>query len=129
MLNIVTLQGRLTADPELKYTNNNTPVLNFSVAVEENRIANGERKTNFFKCVAWKKCAEFISTYFEKGKPIIITGELSNNAYTDKNGNKQMNTFVIVSSVYFCGAKSAASQEKDFDAVINDDLPFADEEG
>lgn len=40
-----------------------------------------------------------------------------------------MNTFVIVSSVYFCGAKSAASQEKDFDAVINDDLPFADEEG
>ena len=124
MLNQVVLQGRLTANPELKHTQSNIAVTSFSIAVEENRTVNDERKTNFFKCVAWRNCAEFICKYFEKGKPILINGELRNDTYTDKNNVKRTDTIVVVSGVNFCRAKSNESQSKDFEqSVSDDDIP------
>lgn len=130
MLNKVILQGRLTADPELKHTPmEQIPVINFSLAVDENKKSD-ERKTNFFRCVAWRQCAEFICSFFGKGKQILIEGELSNNIYVAKDGKKQNDTIVVVHSVYFCGSKSAENCEKDFInfSQMDNNIPFAEEE-
>ena len=74
MLNKVMLQGRLTDYPELKHTKSNKAVVDFFLAVEENRAVNGERNSNFFRCEAWGSTAEFICKYFEKGQQIIVDG-------------------------------------------------------
>ena len=63
--------------PELKHTPNGKAVVSFSIAVEDNRETNGERKTDFFKIEAWNATAEFICKYFEKGQQIIVEGRLT----------------------------------------------------
>lgn len=124
MLNKIILQGRLTADPELKHTTGDIAVTNFSIAVEENRSDNNEHKTDFFRCTAWRSTAEFICSYFNKGKPILIEGGLKNNIYNDKNNNKRTDTVIVVSNVYFCGANNNVSQEKDIEQTISEDDEF-----
>ena len=106
MLNKVILQGRLTRDPELKYTTSNVPVLRFSLAVQRSYAPKGEeRKADFFDLVAWRSTAEFICKYFAKGQEIIISGELRQEDWTDRNGNKRTSTNVVVEDVNFCGSK------------------------
>ena len=123
MYNRVGLQGRLTEIPELKHTPNGTAVTEFSIAVEGNRTANGERKTNFFKIKAWNGTAELICKYFVKGQQIIIDGRLDSKTYTDKNDVKRKDVYVIAESVSFCGAKSSEAQEQDIEAVFNETIP------
>ena len=77
MLNQSILMGRLTRDPELKYTNSNLPVIRFSIAVDRNRTGqNGERQTDFIDIVAWRKTAEFVSQWFTKGQMIVVVGSI-----------------------------------------------------
>ena len=102
MLNSVNLQGRLTDTPVPQLTNSGTYVLNFHIAVEE-MTGEDEKKVNFFKCVAWGNTASFIGRNFYKGKEIIVVGKLDTNKYTDKNGNKRTDFFIVVSKVNFCG--------------------------
>lgn len=99
------LQGRLTSYPELKHTKSNKAVVDFSLAVEENRAVNGERNSNFFRCEAWGSTAEFICRYFEKGQQIIVDGRLSSNTYTDKDNVKHTNIFIVVEGVNFVELK------------------------
>ena len=103
MLNNISIAGRITKTPELKYTNTNKAVLSFCIAVEEDF---GENKnTDFIDCVAWNKTAEFISRYFDRGDMIILSGRLKTSTWEDQNGNKRKDTKVWVSNTYFGGGK------------------------
>lgn len=127
MLNRVILQGRLTEVPELNHTPNGKAVVSFSIAVEENRETNGERKTNFFRIEAWNATAEFICKYFEKGQQIIVEGRLVSKTYVDKNDVKRKDVYVVADGINFCGAKSREAQEKDVEESLGyneEDLPF-----
>ena len=109
MLNNVSIMGRLTKAPELKYTPSNKPVLSFSIA---NDSGFGDSKqTDFVDCVAWNKTAEFISQYFDRGDLIILSGRITTRTWEDANGNKRKATEVLVASVDFGGNKRSASQE------------------
>ena len=107
MLNKVILIGRLTADPELRYTTSGTAYLKLNVAVNRRyKKDDGEQQADFIPVTAWKKTAEFISKYFFKGQMIIIEGSLQNNNYTDQNGVKHYSMNVNAENVNFCGSKA-----------------------
>lgn len=118
MLNVVAIQGRLTHDPELKTTPNGVSVCTFRIAVDRSYVPHGEeRQTDFITVTAWRKTAEFVSKYFQKGSMISVQGRLETSQYQDKNGNNRTATEVIAAEVGFCGPKSAekpatASYEK-----------------
>ena len=107
-MNVVILMGRLTADPELRTTNNGVSVTSFSIAVD--REYTKEKQTDFINCVAWRNSAEFISKYFSKGQMIALRGTLQQNNYTDKDGNKRTSYNVVVDSANFCGGKETQSE-------------------
>ena len=102
MLNHITIMGRLTRDPELRYTPSQTPVTTFTLAVDRdytNRDTN-ERQTDFIDCVAWRS-AEFVSKYFQKGSMAVVSGRLQIRDWTDRDGNKRRSAEVNVDNVYF----------------------------
>ena len=106
-MNSVSLIGRLTAAPELKYTQSNTAYTRFSVAVDRSYAKQGEeRQADFINIVAWGKTAEFVCKYFMKGQRIGITGEIRTGSYTAQDGTKRYTTDVVASGVYFCESKS-----------------------
>lgn len=108
MLNIVALIGRLVYDPELKTTQNGINVCSFRIAVDRSFTRQGEeRKADFIDVTAWRKDAEFVSKYFQKGSMISVQGRLETRPYQDKNGNNRTATEVIAAEVGFCGSKSA----------------------
>ena len=78
MLNHIVIMGRLTRDPELRYTQSQTPVVSFSVAVDRDFGGRdgGEKQTDFIDCVAWRSTAEFVSKYFRKGSMVVVSGRL-----------------------------------------------------
>lgn len=105
MLNKVIVAGRITKELVLRATQIGTPVLSFSIACERD-FGNGEKKAvDFIDCVAWKKTAEFINTYFSKGKMIVIVGSLQQRSWTDKDGKTRTSHEVIVESAYFGESK------------------------
>ena len=104
-MNKVILIGRLTADAELKQTQNGTSVARFSLAVNRRFSKDNEQTADFISCVAWKHTAEFICKYFRKGSMIAITGRLQTGSYTDNNGVKRYTTDVVVEEAYFTGYK------------------------
>lgn len=137
MLNHISIQGRLTKDPELRRTSDGVAVTSFAVAVERDfRGNNGEKETDFIDCVAWRNTAEFVERNFSKGKLIIVAGRLQIRSWTDKDGNKRRNAEIIAENVYFGEAKTStgekyetaknASIDHDFPAIYGDDsqLPF-----
>ena len=116
MFNLVVLTGRLTADPELRYTANNTPVTSFSIAVNRRftKAEQGQQTVDFINIVTWSQRAEFVSRYFKKGNPILICGQLQTRTWTDNQGQKRYATEVIADEVSFVsgptGANGAPSQ-------------------
>ena len=134
-MNKVTLIGRLTRDPETKYTQSAEPiaVTRFSVAVNRKYKKDGEQETDFINCVSFGKQAEFIEKYFKKGQQIAICGRIQTGSYTDNNGNKKYTFDVVTEEVEFCGGKENTEQNKqeqneEFyiveDGVDDDNLPF-----
>ena len=106
MLNVVVLNGRLTAAPELKYTTNNIAVTSFTLAVERTFSGrNEERITDFINIVAWSSTAEFVSRYFQKGQLVAVQGSLKTRNYTDKDGIKHRIYEVVADQVHFAEAK------------------------
>lgn len=110
MLNHITIQGRLSKDPELRYTRNQTAVATFSVAVQRDYDRD---KTDFIDVVAWRQSAEFIEKYFRKGQMIVVSGSLQMRDWEDKHGNKRTSAEVVAEHVYFCGDKSPAKDPVD----------------
>lgn len=103
-INKVIMVGRLTADPELKMTQNSTQVCSFSLAVNKGK----DQPSDFFDFVAWKHTAEFLSRYFKKGDGIGVVGRLTVDSYTDKDGNKRKSYKVTADEVFFVEGKRSA---------------------
>ena len=98
------LVGNLVADPELKTTPNGVNVTRFRIAVNRRFAKNGE--TDFFDIVAWRNTAEFVCRHFSKGRPILVSGELQNRTWTDKEGVKHYAVEVVADEVTFVDRKS-----------------------
>ena len=107
MLNKIVIMGRLTRDPELRYTASNTPVASFSLAVDRDFKSKegGEKETDFIDCVAWRQTGEFAAKYFQKGSMAAVSGRLQLRDWTDKEGNKRRSAEVVADNIYFCGKK------------------------
>ena len=107
MYNHVGIQGRLTADPELRYTQSGTAIATFTLACDDGaKTASGEKITHFIDCVAWRGGAEFVSKYFSKGDMMIADGKLTTRNYEDKNGNRRKAVDVSVFNISFCGKRN-----------------------
>lgn len=110
MLNCAIIMGRLTADPELRTTNNGTSVTSFTVAVDRNFARPGEdRQADFINVVAWRQSAEFVSRYFHKGSMIAVQGSIQTRSYEDKNGNRRTAVEIVADRVSFCGSKTESN--------------------
>ena len=107
MLNHIVLMGRLTRDPELRYTASNVPVASFRIAVDRDfgRGENGEKQTDFIDVVAWRQTGEFVSKYFTKGSMAVVSGRLQMRDWTDRDGNKRTSAEVVADNVYFGDSK------------------------
>jgi len=144
-MNKVILMGRLTRDPEVRYTTtNNTLVCTFSIAVNRRFARQDQGQTaDFFNIVAWDKTGEFCSKYFKKGQQVGIIGRLQTRNYDDKDGKKVYVTEVVAEETYFADSKrdgdgsagtstfagvdapfNAQEGASDFTPVTDDDLPF-----
>jgi len=142
-MNNVCLIGRITKDPELRYTPSNVANAQFTLAVNrEYKNANGEYEADFINCVAWKQTAEFVAKYAKKGNQLGITGSIQTRNYQAQDGTTRYVTEVIAKSVVLCdkasnNAPSTKTEQTpkvenqtpktaDFDVkdVAEDDLPF-----
>ena len=91
MINNLTLVGRLTKDPDLKYTGNGTAVATFTLAVNRNFTnQSGEREADFINCVIWRKPAETLANYAKKGVLIGVTGRIQTRSYDNQQGQKSL---------------------------------------
>ena len=113
MLNHITIMGRLTRDPELRYTQSQTPVASFSLAVDRDFGSRdgGEKQTDFIDCVAWRQTAEFVSKYFQKGSMAVVSGRLQIRDWTDREGGKRRSAEVVVDNIYFGESRRRDSGE------------------
>lgn len=103
MLNQVALMGRLTRDPELKYTSTNKPVTSFRLAVD--RDYKGDNAVDFITCVAWDKTAEMVSRYYRKGERMVVNGRIQTRNWVDSDGSNRSATEVVVDRAYFVEPK------------------------
>lgn len=123
--------GRLTKDPDIRYTQtNNIMVASFSLAVNRRFAKEGEQQADFINIVAWNKTAEFCSKYFKKGQQVAVVGRIQTRNYDDEKGIKHYITEVIAEEVYFADSKKEGTiettQNQNELAPIQDDdiLPF-----
>ena len=141
-MNKTILMGRLTRDPEVRYTQtSNTLVANFSLAVNRRFVKPGEeRQADFINIVAWGKQGEFCSKYFKKGQQVGVIGRIQTRTWDDDKGQKHYITEVVAEEVYFAEGKrnegentgnfentfgaEVAAGNSEFELTSNDDLPF-----
>ena len=97
-LNRAILTGRLTADPEVRYTTNELPVANFSIAIPRPG-KDGKKEVDFINCVAWRGLAKICGEYLKKGKLIAVEGRIQVRKWEDKSGNKRVSTDVIANNI------------------------------
>lgn len=120
-MNKVILMGRLTRDPEVRYSSgeNATAVARFSLAVDRRFKREGEQNADFISCVAFGKTAEFIEKYFRKGMRMTLAGRIQTGSYTNKEGNKVYTTDVFVEECEFAESKKASEENRDTGYVPN----------
>ena len=119
-MNRTELIGRLTKDPEVKYTQNQLPFCNFIVAVDRRfKDANGQRQADFIACVAWRATADFIGKYFKKGSKIAVVGSIQTRSYEDQEGKKHLVTEVVVDEAEFVESKSNSNGSGNANANAN----------
>lgn len=139
-MNKVILMGRLTRDPEVRYTQtNNTLVASFTIAVNRRFTRQGEeRQADFLPIVAWSKLGEFCSKYFKKGQQVGIIGRIQTRSYDDAQGQKRYITEIVAEEAYFADSKREDGESSmnfentfgtsvpggEFQVSSDDDLPF-----
>lgn len=133
-MNVISLVGRLTSDPELRKTKNNKSICTFCLAVDDGY--GQDKKTDFINCVVWEKQAENLCQYQGKGNRVGVTGKLKIESYTDQNGNKKSRAYVQVQSIEYYDRKVVEQQTltndnrdvtghyKEDVTFETDDLPF-----
>ena len=111
-MNKVILMGRLTRDPEVRYSagNNSMAVARYTLAVARRFRRDGENNADFIGCVAFGKSAEFAEKYLRQGTKIIVTGRIQTGSYTNRDGQKVYTTDVVVEDQEFAESKAAASE-------------------
>lgn len=141
-MNKVILMGRLTKDPEVRYSQgqNASAVAKFSLAVDRRFKQEGQPSADFINCVAFGKQAEFAEKYLRQGTKIAITGRIQTGSYTNKDGVKVYTTDVVVEECEFAESKNASQENTqpkptpsnlDYgfmnvsDAIGDDELPFS----
>ena len=134
-MNSVQLIGRLTRDPEIRYTDGGASIARFGLAVDRRFKHENGADADFINIVSFGKTAEFIEKYFHKGMKIALNGRIQTGSYTDKDGKKVYTTDVVAENVEFCESKGtsanndaqAPSQNGDFMNVpdgMDEELPF-----
>lgn len=106
-MNKVILMGRLTKDPEMRYTSgNNTAVCSFTLAIDRRFQRQGEeRQADFISIVVWSKLAEFCGKYFQKGRQVVVVGRIQTRSWDDNEGKKRYATEVVAEEAYFADSK------------------------
>jgi len=110
-MNRVMLIGRLTAKPELRYTASNVPYARFSLAVNRSfSNQNGERETDFINIIIWRKQAENVCNFLDKGSLVSVEGRIQTGSFNDKDGNKRYTTDVVADNVQFLESKQQSQR-------------------
>ncbi len=113
-MNLVVLCGRLTKDPEVRYTQGGMAIARYTLAVDRRTKRNeGEQSADFISCTAFDKGAEFAEKFLSKGTKIMVTGRIQTGSYTDNEGRKVYTTDVIVNNHEFCESKGTGSLTED----------------
>lgn len=141
-MNKVNLIGRLTYDTELRYNKDNIPYVRFTLAINRNYTnQNGERDADFISCIAWRKTAELINQYFNKGSEIGVSGRIQTGSFDKEDGTKVYTTDVVADEITFIGKKKDSRPEPEYTGampqnnepinnvsdeivITDDDLPF-----
>lgn len=132
MINNVTLVGRLTRDPEMKYTQSGIAVTRFTLACERPFTGQeGKREADFIDCVVWRKQAENVAQYLKKGALAGVEGRLQISSYDDKDGNKRYRAEVVANSVRFLESKkdNSSSPQDNKPATSSSNDPFSNNGG
>ena len=142
-MNKVVLMGRLTRDPEVRYTQGDNPmaIARYTLAVDRRFKREGETTADFISCVTFGKLAEFAEKYFQQGLKVIISGRIQTGSYTNKEGRKVYTTDVVIEEQDFAESKGAAKEsnqgnasaagQEDADGFMNipdgidEELPFS----
>ena len=127
-MNKAVLMGRLTKDPEVRYTQtNNTLVANFSLAVNRRFAKEGDAQTaDFINIVAWGKTGEFVSKYFKKGQQVAVSGRIQTRSWDDQSGQKRYATEIVAEDVYFADSKRNGDDASNFDNTFGVGAPMDD---
>lgn len=123
-MNKVILIGRLTAKPELRYTNSNITFTNFSLAVDRPPKEDGTKDADFIQIRVWKKQAENVCKYLDKGRLVSIEGRIQTDNYTNKDGERKYITVVVCEKIEFLGGKKVEETKEEIPEIEKD--PFAD---
>ena len=113
-MNKVILMGRLTRDPDVRYTDGGTSIARYTLAVDRRFKREGEPTADFINCVVFGKSAEFAEKYFRQGLKIAVTGRLQTGSYTNKDGVKVYTTDVIVEEQEFAEGKASSGQNSSY---------------
>ena len=115
MINRTVLVGRLTKDPEVRFTSSNIAYARFTLAVNRTFAGpSGEREADFIQCIAWRKQAENLARFVRKGSLVGVEGRIQTGSYDDKDGNRKYTTDVVADSVQFLESKSQDSNDNNY---------------
>ena len=125
-MNKVILMGRLTRDPDIRYTQPNsaqeqTCIARYSLAVNRRFNRDGEQKVDFISCVAFGRQAEFAEKYLRKGTKIALTGRIQTGSYTNRDGQKVYTTDVVIEEQEFAESKAVAQTTQQNPAPVSED--------
>lgn len=136
-MNKVIMMGRLTRDPEVTYTSGekSTAIAKFGLAVDRRNKREGQPDADFFDAVTFGKRAEFVEKYLHKGTKIVITGEMQNNNYTNKEGQKVYRDQIMIEDIEFAESKASGTSSSTAapeapaadvtDIPVTEELPFS----
>jgi len=120
--------GRLTKEPEIRYTQTSIPVASFTLAVERKVAKGKEPESDFLPIVAWRNLAEFASKYLHKGQRIVVTGSIHTRSFTDKDDVRRYVTEIIAENFYFADAKKTDNGNKQADNNTGSTIPQSSNE-
>ena len=125
-MNKVILMGRLTRDPEVRYTqgDNAMAIARYSLAVDRRFKRDGEPDADFINCVAFGKSGEFAEKYLKKGTKVAVVGRIQTGSYTNKDGQKVYTTDVVVEEHEFAESKNSGSSDNNQSAPVNKNTDF-----